>query len=356
MLSVSSRRLGAALPGQDEQRASGSARRRRSKAASSWGIRFAALRCPQQAITGKWPSGSKPLAGFDVRPRGHRDHADRALRSRTPSPSAPTYREWQITPSACIEHLPGQREVLRPLLPDRREHVVDHAVREQPSDHSGVLLHRVEVAGASCLARSSFRRRDGGGRSRGERRRPAPLERVDDPRVRLGAVSDVIEGDIGSARRVASSPRDDDDVEPLSKRREQERAVVGDPRAFRREGREVRDLQELRSRSTTASHVMRSAVRFPERPHARACSGFAASHVQAEAMAAGAGLADEAVLPSTTTSSGPPASRVVTTGFSGEERLVRDETEVLVDRRVEDGEAVRIEVDELVVADAIRRR
>ena len=52
---------------------------------------------------------------------------------------------------------------------------------------------------------------------------------------------------------------------------------------------------------------------------------------------------------SRTMSSGPPASVVVTTGFSREERLVRDEPVVLVHRRVVDAEAARVEIGELVV-------
>jgi hypothetical protein len=41
------------------------------------------------------------------------------------------------------EDLPGERKVLRALLPDRRQHVIDDAVREQPADDSGISLHRV---------------------------------------------------------------------------------------------------------------------------------------------------------------------------------------------------------------------
>ena len=70
--------------------------------------------------------------------------------------------------------------------------------------------------------------------------RPAP-ERVDYPGVRLGVVPDVVESYVGPSRdALASSPRDGE-LDLLSERRDEERAVVGDARPLRRHGREVCD-------------------------------------------------------------------------------------------------------------------
>ena len=56
--------------------------------------------------------------------------------------------------------------------------------------------------------------------------------------------------------------------------------------------------------------------------------------------------------PSSTNSSGPPASVVVTTGFRGEERLERHVAVILVVGREDDGERARVQIDQLPVVDA----
>ena len=43
------------------------------------------------------------------------------------------------------EHLSGEREVLGPRLPQRRDPLVEHPVGEEPSDDAVLPLHRVEV-------------------------------------------------------------------------------------------------------------------------------------------------------------------------------------------------------------------
>src|SRR4029453_13652304 len=47
-----------------------------------------------------------------------------------------------------VEDEPGEREVLRSGLPERRDPLVEHAVREEASDDTVLALHRVEVAAA----------------------------------------------------------------------------------------------------------------------------------------------------------------------------------------------------------------
>jgi hypothetical protein len=54
-------------------------------------------------------------------------------------------------------------------------------------------------------------------------------ESLDDPAVRLGVVSDVIERDVRSPARPAMASPDDVNVDPLCQRRQKEGAVVGDP-------------------------------------------------------------------------------------------------------------------------------
>ena len=113
---------------------------------------------------------------------------------------------------------------------------------------------------------------------------PGRLRRVDDPAVRVRVVADVVERDV--RRRAAAAPRDDD-VDPLLERGEQVGAVVGDPRALRRQRAVVRDLHE-RSVSMQRSHVTRAASLLPASPYARASSGCSRRR-PARASSAGSG-------------------------------------------------------------------
>src|SRR5262245_30278687 len=143
----------------------------------------------------------------------------------------------------------------------------------------------------------------------------APQDVVD-PAVCVGVVADVVQRHVRPARQPLGSPGHDRDLDPFFERRQQQGAVVGDTRALGRKRAEVGDLHGLSSRSMTWSHVTRSATCLPERPQARALFGFAASQAHASATAAGLGSQTKPFWRSTTTSRGPPASTVVTTGFS----------------------------------------
>ena len=99
---------------------------------------------------------------------------------------------------------------------------------EQPADDAVLALHRVEVAVAVAPADRERRRRGDGGRSRAGRRRRASPQRVDDPAVGVGVVADVVDGEIGAARRALRPALDDDDVDPLA------RAPAGGARSSRR--------------------------------------------------------------------------------------------------------------------------
>ena len=97
----------------------------------------------------------------------------------------------------------------------------------------------------------------------------ALAQRIDDPAVRVRVVADVVERDVGGGRPLARLG--DDDLDALAQRRQEQRRVVGDPRARRRQRRVVGDLHE-RSASTQASQVTRSAIAWPAPPHAFASS------------------------------------------------------------------------------------
>ena len=73
--------------------------------------------------------------------RHSRDRALESGRSRAPL-DVPRVDDQ---PRRRREHLAGERELLGPRLPQRRQPLVEHAVREA-SDDAVLALHRVEVA------------------------------------------------------------------------------------------------------------------------------------------------------------------------------------------------------------------
>ena len=157
------------------------------------------------------------------------------------------------------EDLARQREVLRPRLPQRGDAVVEHAVGEQPAGQAVVALHRRQVARRvatgecdSCdkVMKDELVKDDDAG--------PA-AQRLDDPAVRVRVVPYVVEGDVGLRSAAESAGARDLDVDPLLQRGEQQRAVVGDARARRRERRVVGDLH-ARRRSMARSQVSCSAT------------------------------------------------------------------------------------------------
>ena len=96
-------------------------------------------------------------------------------------------------------------------------------------------------------------------------------QRVEDPAVRVGVVADVVDGEVGSARRAFRTALDDVDVDVLAERRQQQCRVVGDPDCLRRHRREVGDLHAS-SLPIARSHVTSSATAFPAPPNAAASS------------------------------------------------------------------------------------
>ena len=163
------------------------------------------------------------------------------------------------------QHLAREREVLRTVLPQRRDPLVEDAVREQPAHDAMLPLHRVEVAVAVATAdrhpgdevvEDEVVQDD-------EARRTS--ERVDDPPVCVRVVADVVDAEVDAARRPPAPSLHDDDVAALAERREQQRRVVGDPRAFGRHRAEQRH-PHASSLAIARSHVTCSAISFPARP------------------------------------------------------------------------------------------
>src|SRR5439155_22952602 len=213
-----------------------------------------------------------------------------------------------------LEYLAREREVLRPHLPERRHDAVEDAVRQQPPRDTGLALHRAEVAGPVAPAERQARDEVVEDEVVEDDDAGTLPQRLDDPAVGVGVVADVVEAHVRAGGRRASV-RDDVDVDAPPERREQELAVLGDPRPLRGKRREVRDLHASR-RSTAWSHVTCSATALPARPKLRTSSGCSRRKRTAPASASPRGSQTRPVRRSATTSSGPPASVVVTTGFS----------------------------------------
>ena len=222
---------------------------------------------------------------------------------------------------------------------------------EQAADDTMTPLHRVEVAVPVAAA-------DGHAGDEvvqdevvehDEPRRPP--ERVEDPTVRVGVVADVVDGEIGAARRSLRAALHDLDRDVLPERREQQRRVVRDPRGLRGHRREVRDLHES-SLAIARSQVTSPASAFPAAPNAAASSSWSRSQAAACPIAGASGATTSpvcAVVHDVERASGVGRRDH---GLAREERLVRPHAEVLVDGRVEDRRARRVELREALRADA----
>src|SRR5437764_6329074 len=160
-----------------------------------------------------------------------------------------------------LEHLAGEREILGPDLPERRDDAVEDAVREEAAGHAGLPLHGAEVALAVAPPEREARDEVVEDEVVEDDDPRALPQRLDDPAVRVGVVADVVEADVGVPRRRLST-RHDMDVEPLPQRREQELAVLRDSGPLWGKRREVGDLHAT-SRSIAWSQVTCSATAFP---------------------------------------------------------------------------------------------
>ena len=221
-----------------------------------------ALTTPKQAMTG--PPATRSGSSAGDRPRRVRDHVDVPLVAGGASAVAHVLGV-DDQPGRVLEHVPREREVGRAGLPERRDALVHHAVPEEAADDAVLALHQVEVA-VAVAARERHPRDEVVEDEVVEDDDARPLaQRVDDPGVGAGVVADVVERDVGLARRPPAAALHDLDVDPLAELRQEQRAVVRDARALRRHRREVGELHES-SLPIARSQVTSRAIALPARP------------------------------------------------------------------------------------------
>src|SRR5438094_3732325 len=212
------------------------------------------------------------------------------------------------------EHLAGERELIGARLPRGRHTPVENAVREQTSGNAGVALHGSEIAVAVLPAdRQPCDEVVEDEVVEDHHARPS-FQSVDDPAVCFRIIADVVERNVGRNGPRASASHEDD-LHELAQRGQKQHRVVGYPGPFWRQRRVIGNPHASR-RAIVSSQDTRRAISFPARPHARASSTWSRSQEHASASAAARGSITSPVARSVTTLSGPPASVVVTTGFS----------------------------------------
>ena len=171
-----------------------------------------------------------------------------------------------------VEHLSREREVLGPVLPQRRNALLHHGVPEQPRGQPAIALEgvqvRLPVAASERDARDEVMQHEVV--EHDEPRRPA--QRIDDPTVGIGVVPDVKDAEIRSPRRLLRPPSHRHDLASRLERRQQEGRVVGDSRPLGGHRAEDGDLHD-NSRPIARSHVTSAATAWPARPSAAASSG-----------------------------------------------------------------------------------
>ncbi len=105
-----------------------------------------------------------------------------------------------------IQHLAREVEVLRTVLPERGDALVENRVTEKPADDTALALHRVQVAvpvattdreARDQVVQDEIVENDDTGRT---------AQRLDDPTVRVRIVADVVDSR-GRCPAVASSSR-----------------------------------------------------------------------------------------------------------------------------------------------------
>ena len=241
---------------------SGCSFRTAAVARRSSGIRLLEFTTPKQPTT--VPSATRSGATRGRRPGRMRHDRDRPGEAGGARVVAHVLR-MDDERRRVLEHERGEREVRRTRLPQRRDPLVEDAVPEQAADDAVLALHQVEVgvavpppdghSGDEVVEDEVVEDDD-----------TRPLaQRVDDPGMRVRVVPDVVERDIGAARRRLLPPTHDGDVDPLAQRRKEQRAVVGDARLLGRHRAEVGELHAS-SLAIARSQVTSLAIAFPARP------------------------------------------------------------------------------------------
>ena len=252
-----------------------------------------------------------------------------------------------------VEHVGRERKVGGARLPQRRDPLVHHAVREQAAGDAVLTLHQVEVR-VSVAARQRHPGdevvedevvQDDDARSL--------AQRVDDPCVRVRDRSRRDRARRPSRAAPASTALTTVDVDPLPQRRKEQRAVVRDARALRRHRRVVGELHES-SLPIARSHVTSRAIALPGATVGRGLVAVLAQPAERPGDLLRVRRDDEpgrAVRDDL-----ERAARVGRRehGLLREEGLERHHPVVLVDGRVVDGEAARVQVGELGLGDPAR--
>ncbi len=102
-------------------------------------------------------------------------------------------------PAGIPQHLPDERELLGTTLPERGQSLVEHAVRNQPSDDAALPLHSVEISVPVRAADRDPRDQVVEDEVVEHDRAWLSSKGVDDPAVRIRVVADVVERKIGAA-------------------------------------------------------------------------------------------------------------------------------------------------------------
>ena len=155
----------------------------------------------------------------------------------------------------------------------------------------------------------------------------------------------MVDGEIGASRWSLRPALHDHDLGPLAESRQEQRCVVGDPRALGRHRGEERDLHAS-SLPIARSQVTSSASRLPASPHRRGLVDVVAQPRYCVRDGARLRGDDEPRLTVEDDVERPTRVGCGDHGLLREEALVRPHPEVLVDRRVVDRAAACVEIGE----------
>ena len=172
-------------------------------------MRLSRLRLPNDPITGPGPRSAGSTAGAGQAGCGMTRRPPVAGREHALLDVARVHDHTGV--ARLLEHERGEREALRPVLPERRHAAVDDRRAEQAADEPGLALHRLQVQATSRRASVRPATRWCSTKSWSTTTPGRGAQGLDDPAVGLGVVADVVEGHVGLAPGAApAAPRDHD--------------------------------------------------------------------------------------------------------------------------------------------------
>ena len=206
-------------------------------------MRLLSFRWPKQPKSGSPSTGAASRAGTGQAGCGIRAIGPSKPDARTRSS---TWREWTISPVAWSSTSETSGKSSGRVSQSGGSRLSRTAYASSLPDQPGLALHRRQVAGrVAARERQTDDEVVEDELVEDDDPRP-PAQRLDDPAVRLGVVADVVEPDV--RLRLAAEPAGagDRDLDALGERRQQQRGVVGDPGAGRRQRAVVGDLHVAR--------------------------------------------------------------------------------------------------------------